>query len=155
MSVGFASMTPPLMRDIEQEAIAEARKRPVPRCYEPIVFRTVLGLVRVTYGFTSDAALINADREGVALSPTYKAEWLRDEFAELPAAIGNPRCPHCGSSNVTVGYNGQPATSFHAVCTNCGAQGPTDKGGRSGSGVCDTTSCVNSAYELWAKRVPG
>ena len=52
-------------------------------------------------------------------------------------------------------YDGQPATSFHAVCTTCGAQGPRDQGGRSGSGVCDASSCISSAMELWVRRVGG
>ena len=154
MSVNFKSV-PPLMRDLEIQAIASAKARPVPRCYEPVIYRTPVGLVRVRYGFVSDAALINADRDGVALSKSYFAEWLADEFADLPTAVDNPRCPHCGSDRVTVGYDGQPATSFHAVCTTCGAQGPRDQGGRSGSGVCDASSCISSAMELWVRRVGG
>lgn len=142
------------MAELGHLAIAEAKKRPYPRCNEPVIYRTPLGLVRVTYG-NSVRASVAAFRDGVDLQPVYTAEWLREEFADLPFAAAQPRCPHCGSDRIIVGYNGQPATSFHTVCTQCGAQGPTDQGGRTGSGVCDTSSCVNSAYELWAKRAPG
>lgn len=139
------------MAELGHLAIAEAKKRPYPRCNEPVIYRTPLGLVRVTYG-NSVKAIVNADRAGVDLSPVYLAEWIQDEFADLPVAEPSPRCPHCGSDRITVGYAGQPATSFHTVCMQCGAQGPTDRGGRTGSGVCDTTSCIQSAYALWAKR---
>lgn len=141
-------------RAARQDAIAEARKRPYPRCNEPIIYRTRFGLIRVTYDIAPKAAL-TVFRENVDIGLSYRAEWMDEEFADLPSAAAQPRCPHCGSDRITVGYNGQPATSFHTVCTQCGAQGPTDQGGRTGSGVCDTSSCVNSAYELWAKRAPG
>lgn len=33
-------------------------------------------------------------------------------------------CP-CGSSDLTVGYYGQPAQKFFILCQSCGAHGPT------------------------------
>ena len=83
MSVNF-KRTPPLMQDLGLRAIAAAKMRPAPRCYEPIIYRTPVGLIRVRYGFISDVALVNADREGVTLSQSYFTEWLADEFADLP-----------------------------------------------------------------------
>jgi hypothetical protein len=61
-------------------------------------------------------------------------------------------CPFCGGDHIGIGYNGQPATSFYAFCQECGARGPNDRGMRSGSGVCDTPSCVQSAFDLFMRR---
>ena len=78
---------PPVMRTIEAQAIAQAKMRPAPRCYDPIIYRTPFGLLRVTYG-NSIRAVVNADRAGSALEPVFSAEWLGEEFAELH--IANP-----------------------------------------------------------------
>lgn len=49
-------------------------------------------------------------------------------------------CPFCGATTengLTVGYKGQPATSYHVACTRCGNTGP-DSGYMNGPGVaCD------------------
>lgn len=39
---------------------------------------------------------------------------------------GKLRCfnPKCGSSNIVVGYDGQPALCLYGRCTDCGCQGP-------------------------------
>lgn len=80
------------------------------------------------------------------------------EYAEAAGALQRPTspnsCPFCGGEQIGIGYVGQPATSFYAYCHECGARGPCDRGMRSGSGVCDTTSCVQSAYDLFVKRPP-
>ena len=61
-------------------------------------------------------------------------------------------CPFCDSDKITIGYSGQPANNVFVVCENCGATGPTDKGGRSGSGMIHIESAVTSALHLWNDR---
>lgn len=34
-------------------------------------------------------------------------------------------CPFCGSQNVTVSYEGQPASTICCACADCGAMGPS------------------------------
>ena len=56
-------------------------------------------------------------------------------------------CPFCNSDKVTVAYQGQPAISAQAQCTNCGACGPTVD--------CCNIGLINfeKLFDLWDKRV--
>lgn len=47
---------------------------------------------------------------------------------ETPVAVPVKNCPFCDSTRVTIGYNGQPATSYYALCIDCYAQGPEVNG---------------------------
>lgn len=44
-------------------------------------------------------------------------------LTEQPQTVFDP-CPFCGSHDVTVGYEGQPAVNLFCVCVGCGATGP-------------------------------
>lgn len=72
--------------------------------------------------------------------------------AELDAAQPASHCPFCGSANFGIGYAGQPARVIFVTCSACGAQGPIDDAGRSGSGGFDTGSAIKSALERWNTR---
>ena len=106
--------------------------------YRPAIYVTPFGLLQVTVRVTPVEARVELD-----------LKWIEHELRRLPDSC---KCPFCGSEHIGIGYNGQPATSFYAYCCKCGAQGPVDQGMRSGSGVCDTTSCVQSAFDLFTKR---
>lgn len=58
-------------------------------------------------------------------------------------------CPFCGSSNIVLGYFGQPATVFFLSCRGCGACGPKHAAANPAGGYIP--SGMNAA---WNTRVP-
>jgi hypothetical protein len=130
-------MTLTTKTDYEHAARADMKTKMVDAAfYRPAIYDTPFGLLQVTVRVTPVEARVELD-----------LKWLEHELRRLSGT-----CPFCGSEHIGLGYTGQPATSFHAYCCKCGARGPTDQGMRSGSGVCDTTSCAQSAFDLFARR---
>lgn len=56
-------------------------------------------------------------------------------------------CCFCKEENVTIGYDGQPATSFYAKCLSCGAQGPAQYSGGQSHGP----EFINGVIRAWNK----
>jgi len=62
-------------------------------------------------------------------------------------------CPFCGGQ-AAFAYRGQPASSAHVACTQCGACGPETSVGISGSGiVVDTERFWAAARDAWNTRI--
>ena len=56
-------------------------------------------------------------------------------------------CPFCGATwgnGLTIGYGGQPATSWHVHCSPCKVTGPRAEGG--------STESISIAIDLWNSR---
>lgn len=73
--------------------------------------------------------------------------WTEEDKERLTAALGrmfNWEESAVKPNTIDVGPEVLPEiTAYQVWCCS------------EGCGVCDTSSCVNSAYELWAKRAPG
>ena len=79
---------------------------------------------------------------------------LVEEFNEIhdEVAMKLPKpCPFCGSRNITLHYDGQPAIEFGIVCNNCGGAGPMVQVGGTASGAHPTFDNPE-AFQGWNRR---
>jgi hypothetical protein len=70
------------------------------------------------------------------------------ELTEPTTPVQQKPCPFCGeTTRISMGYYGQPAQAFYAVCMMCGAHGPMKYASPGGQAALDWN-------EMWTNRAP-